>query len=551
MPIRALVKKEFRLLLRDRLSAGILIGMPLLFILLLGLLLGEGFGQKPDDRLRVSLVSEDLGYRPRQAASLFMATNMPGSPLGAVATYHTLIDNFEDWSKVVQRDLSETAGIRVELIESREEAERLVHNGRRSAVLAFGPLFTEQVHNCSFVNEGTDPKLLPLFAAAGGYVAPLYSRDALNPFYRDGVDLAKLDASFLLDPTQVSSSAIIEQVGQVSLLRVILPWMIGKAFDRLSDPLFIDRLGKEVNLPVPPVMQPLMRRDKVTLQQMLDLAAGPDRKVATDYRQKVGTGVKRALQGQFSKYNLTGKSWGSLTQSQEHTHPGAETERFRDEGGAGWLKRGAARYQILVPAYTVMFSFALLLPVGWLFVMERRQGTLKRLRAAPVTRQQVLVGTLLPCLCVSIVQGVFLLLAGKLLFGMSWGPESWSLGQQALMLLPVLVATSLAAMGLALLLAALARTEIQVALIGSLLVLFLGLLSGCLIPRELMPETMVQVSYWTPHAWALDAYRQLLLRPTPGADITPNLQIVMRSCLVLAGYGAAFLGLAWAVLRLE
>src|SRR6266511_3897868 len=103
MPIRALVKKEFRLLVRDRLSAGILIG----------LLLGEGFGQKPDDRLRVSVVNEDLGYAPRQAASLFMATPMPGSPLAAVATYSALTEEFEDWSQVVERDLSETAGIRV------------------------------------------------------------------------------------------------------------------------------------------------------------------------------------------------------------------------------------------------------------------------------------------------------------------------------------------------------------------------------------------------------------------------------------------------------
>ena len=119
------------------------------------------------------------------------------------------------------------------------------------------------------------------------------------------------------------------------------------------------------------------------------------------------------------------------------------------------------------------------------------------------------------------------------------------------MLLPVVAATSLAAMGVSLFLAALARTEIQVALVGSLLVLFLGLVSGCLIPRELMPEPMIQFSYWTPHAWALDAYRQLLLRPAPGVDITPNLEIVARSCLVLTGYGAGFLALAWALLRLE
>src|SRR4051812_14068998 len=61
MLMRALVKKEFLLLLRDRLSACILLLMPLLFILLLGLLLGEGFGQQPDDRLRVSVVDLDEG----------------------------------------------------------------------------------------------------------------------------------------------------------------------------------------------------------------------------------------------------------------------------------------------------------------------------------------------------------------------------------------------------------------------------------------------------------------------------------------------------------
>ncbi len=36
--------------------------MPLLLILVLGLSLGEGFGQKPDDRLRISIVDLDEGF---------------------------------------------------------------------------------------------------------------------------------------------------------------------------------------------------------------------------------------------------------------------------------------------------------------------------------------------------------------------------------------------------------------------------------------------------------------------------------------------------------
>ena len=65
--------------------------------------------------------------------------------------------------------------------------------------------------------------------------------------------------------------------------------------------------------------------------------------------------------------------------------------------------------------------------LGWLFVAERRQGTLIRLRAAPITRGQLLLGKLIPCLLLSIFQGLFLLVAGNLVFGMSWGPVVWVL----------------------------------------------------------------------------------------------------------------------------
>ena len=78
---------------------------------------------------------------------------------------------------------------------------------------------------------------------------------------------------------------------------------------------------------------------------------------------------------------------------------------------------------------------------------------------------------------------------------MSWGPAP-------LWLAPVVLTTSLSAMGLALIVAVLARTESQVAVYGTLIVLALAGLSGCLMgDRELMPDIMRQVSLITPHAW--------------------------------------------------
>src|SRR5439155_25654952 len=59
MVIWTLARKDLRLLVRDARALVILLVMPLIFILVLGVSLGEGFGQKPEDRLRVSVLNLD------------------------------------------------------------------------------------------------------------------------------------------------------------------------------------------------------------------------------------------------------------------------------------------------------------------------------------------------------------------------------------------------------------------------------------------------------------------------------------------------------------
>jgi ABC-type multidrug transport system permease subunit len=260
--------------------------------------------------------------------------------------------------------------------------------------------------------------------------------------------------------------------------------------------------------------------------------------VPAQQKRQLSVGLQSSLQNLFSKYNLTAKTWAALTKEFEHYGDGEGTTAFREEG-SGWLKRGAIRYQLLVPSYLVMFAFFLVLSVGWLFVSERRQGTMKRLRAAPVCRGEILVGKLIPCLFLSLFQGFFVFAAGRIIFAMSWGPHpAW--------LAAVVAATSLAAMGLALLVAAVARTEAQVAIYGPWLVLVLAALSGSLMgDRSLMPENMQALSRITPHAWALDAYRELLTNPVP------DLAFVGQACGILVAFGLGFLALAWWQLKLE
>lgn len=441
----SLAMKDLLLLWRDRRALIILGIMPLVFIAVLGLSLGEGFGQKPDERLRVSVVDQDLG-RPTPPGA--RPEPFPGTT----------------WSKVIEDDLQQTAGVRLEIIPSLEEAKELVSSGKRSAVIVLGPEFSKRMHDCSFLAQG------------------------INPFHRDGVELSRVDAQIIRDPTQLVAASIIEQVAQVTTMRVLIPWMIGRAFEALGT-----RLGRVV-----------------------------------------ATAVKQ----QFPNYDFNAKTWSGLCKEPPKPDQGLRPTIYAITDEGGMLHRGSQRYQILVPSYTVMFSFFLVLTCGWLFAAERRQGTLKRLKAAPISRASILLGKLLPCLVLSVTQGLFLLTAGRVVFGMSWGPHpEW--------MLVVVFCTAFAATGLSLLVAALARTETQVMIHGTMVVLVMAGISGCLMPRELMPEQMKTLSRITPHAWALDAYGQLLLNPQP------NAAVVGMACAALASFGLGFFLFALLFLDLD
>jgi len=475
MPSVTLALKDLRLLLRDSRSAVILLLMPVALILVLGLSLGEAFGRKPDNSLRISVVVEDEGL-PAKPGRTF-------PPNGR-------------WTEVVLDDLADTGKVRIEVVPSREEGQRLVDRGQRAAVIVFGPDFSRKVERCSFVG--------------GDFVD-----EPINPLNKYGIRTDAVGVTVLGSPFQPIGVAVANQVTQVSLMRVVIPWMIGKAFELIGGDKFMTKFLEGI----PALFMP----------KQFSTPAG---------RALLGDYIKKGIAKFFAGFNFTALTWADLTKDKKTDRLDENrTEYAPNDPGIG---RGSRRYQVLVPSYTVTFAFFLVLTVGWLFVTERRHGTMTRLRAAPLTRGQILLGKLIPCLVVSVFQGLFLLLAGKVVFGMSWGAQPW-------LLLPVVLSTSLAAVGLAMFVAGVARTETQVAVYGTLLVLVLAGVSGSLLPRDLMPEGMKEFSRITPHAWALDAYEQVL-HPDAAAV---NAFVIWQACGVLSAFGLGFLLLAWWRMRLD
>lgn len=189
-------------------------------------------------------------------------------------------------------------------------------------------------------------------------------------------------------------------------------------------------------------------------------------------------------------------------------------------------------YLILVPGFTVMFVFFLINIMARSFIAERDQGTLRRLRLAPVSAASVLIGKTLPFYLTSVLQTSLLFVCGRMLFGMSWGPEP-------MYLLPVILCTSLAATSLGLLLATLVRTDQQVSAYGTSLVLVLGGVSGCLFPRVWLPQGMKRISLATPHAWSLEAFDAVLTRSSV------DHVLVLDSCAMLLAFAVAFFLCGW------
>lgn len=188
---------------------------------------------------------------------------------------------------------------------------------------------------------------------------------------------------------------------------------------------------------------------------------------------------------------------------------------------------GATAFQLYVPGNAVLFGFFLALTVGISFIEERRSGTFRRLLAAPVRRTSILMAKLVPFYLIGLVQMAFLFGLGAAAFGMRVGGSL-----VALVCLTAVVVFAAVALGL--LIASFSGTERQVGAIGSVCLLVMGLLGGGMVPRPIMPPTMQAVGLFTPHAWALEGYYDILVREGTGiGDVLPEI-------LVVAGFGLGF-----------
>jgi ABC-2 type transport system permease protein len=187
-------------------------------------------------------------------------------------------------------------------------------------------------------------------------------------------------------------------------------------------------------------------------------------------------------------------------------------------------------------AMAIMFVFFATQYGALTILAERQHGTLNRLLAAPIQRGSVILGGSLAGFVLGMLAMSVLVVATTVLAHASWGPPP--------LVGALIVAAVIAAVGISMLVATLARTVEQAGGLNAIVALCLAAIGGVFIPLSQAPEIMARLSLVTPHAWFLRAIDTLTL-PTAGlADIMPSIVVLVAMGAVTGGIGLARAGRA-------
>ena len=228
--------------------------------------------------------------------------------------------------------------------------------------------------------------------------------------------------------------------------------------------------------------------------------------------------IEGALTGVVARAATTATAWLPLV-------------AVRSPPGAGDPLANITSFQVAVPGNAELFGFFIALTVALAFASERRSGTWRRALASPVPRWKLLVATLVPYYVIGVVQLAFLFAVGIVAFDLQIAGSSTGL-------VAISLAVTLCAVALGLAFASVATNEKQLGGIGSVLLLVMGTIGGCMVPRIVMPELMQQIGLAVPHGWALDAYYAVLVRQsTTLADVLPEIAALLAFGALFAAFG--------------
>jgi ABC-2 type transport system permease protein len=160
---------------------------------------------------------------------------------------------------------------------------------------------------------------------------------------------------------------------------------------------------------------------------------------------------------------------------------------------------------------------------------EAEEGTLARLFTTPTDRTTILAGKFVAVFLTVVIQGTFLLIVGRLAFGVRWGePGAMTLA---------LLGQMLASVGLGVLLVSFIKTSKQAGPIFGGALTTLGMISGLFTTNIQMPDSFNAIGNFTPQGWVLKAWK-LSLAGQPASELVVPFVVLAVMGTVMFAIGA-------------
>lgn len=202
--------------------------------------------------------------------------------------------------------------------------------------------------------------------------------------------------------------------------------------------------------------------------------------------------------------------------------------------GEALFPASLGQFDLGASSQLVLFTFLTALTGSAALIQSRQLGITTRMLSTGTSTRTVILGEAAGRWAVAVFQGLYILLVTLVAFGVNWGDP---LGAVL-----VLLAFGLVGAAAAMLMGALFSNDQQAGGVAVVLGIGIAALGGSMVPLEIFSPTMQQIARLTPHAWANDAFAELVRRDGSLVDVLPQIS-------VLVAYAAALFALAALRLR--
>ena len=190
-----------------------------------------------------------------------------------------------------------------------------------------------------------------------------------------------------------------------------------------------------------------------------------------------------------------------------------------------------------VPAWTLFGMFFIVIPLGSTLLQERDNGTFKRLQTMPVPIINILIGKVVAYLIICLLQFIVMIMIGIFVLPL-FGTSALELGNALGALILVAFSSALAATGFGILIATVAKSYRQASVFGPVSIVIASSIGGIMIPVYIMPETMKNISVYSPMAWGLNGFLDIFVRNGDIYSAMPWIirLIIFSFCCLLVAY---------------